>query len=149
MLAALPRVAQKSATWRLVGYEGGRTGGAGFPGSHLCDQVVGRGNDVACADNLMTRPVKNLASLLGRPGFSFIRQDFSTFMAVPGPVDSLFHLASPASPQDYLGDPIVTLRTGSRRTYGNPTDITVLELIGRRGTHNRPGVSLRTTGTQA
>ena len=93
------------------------TGGAGFLGSHVCEQLMARGDDVVCVDNLMTGSVENLAHLLGRPGFSLLRQDVSAFIDVPGPVDSIFHLASPASPQDYLDHPIETLKVGSLGTH--------------------------------
>ena len=93
------------------------TGGAGFLGSHVCEQLMDRGDDVVCVDNLMTGSVENLAHLLGRPGFSLLRQDVSAFIDVPGPVDSIFHLASPASPRDYLDHPIETLTAGSLGTH--------------------------------
>ncbi|MFY9928614.1 MAG: GDP-mannose 4,6-dehydratase, partial [Streptosporangiaceae bacterium] len=92
------------------------TGGAGFLGSHLCERLVDRGDVVICVDNLITGSVENLGHLLGRPGFSFLSQDVGTPVDVPGPVDSVFHLASLASPRAYLRHPIETLTTGSLGT---------------------------------
>jgi nucleoside-diphosphate-sugar epimerase len=92
------------------------TGGAGFLGSHLCERVMDRGDDVVCVDNLITGSMENLDHLLGRPGFSFLSQDVSTPIDVPGPVDSVFHLASLASPRAYLRHPIETLTAGSLGT---------------------------------
>jgi nucleoside-diphosphate-sugar epimerase len=92
------------------------TGGAGFLGSHVCEQLLDRGDDIVCVDNLMTGSMENLGHLIGRPGFCLFRQDVSAFVDVPGPVDSIFHLASPASPRDYLQHPIETLMAGSLGT---------------------------------
>jgi nucleoside-diphosphate-sugar epimerase len=102
------------------------TGGAGFLGSHVCEQLVGRGDDVVCVDNLTTGSMENLAYLVGRPGFSLLRQDVAAFMDIPGPVDAIFHLASPASPRDYLEHPIETLTAGSVGTQN------CLELAGAK-----------------
>jgi dTDP-glucose 4,6-dehydratase len=102
------------------------TGGAGFLGSHVCELLVGQGDDVVCVDNLTTGSVENLAYLLGRPGFSLLRQDVSAFMDIPGAVDAIFHLASPASPRDYLERPIETLTAGSVGTQN------CLELAGAK-----------------
>jgi nucleoside-diphosphate-sugar epimerase len=93
------------------------TGGAGFLGSHVCERLVDRGDEVICVDNLVTGSVENLAHLLGRPGFTLLRQDVSSVVDIAEPVDSIFHLASPASPQDYLRHPIETLTAGSRGTH--------------------------------
>jgi len=93
------------------------TGGAGFLGSHVCERLVGRGDEVVCVDNLMTGSMENLAHLLDRPTMTFLHQDVSASMEVPGPVDAIFHLASPASPRDYLEHPMETLRAGSQGTY--------------------------------
>jgi dTDP-glucose 4,6-dehydratase len=93
------------------------TGGAGFLGSHLCEWLMDRGDDVVCVDNLITGSAENVARLLGRPGFSLLAQDVSTPIDVPGPVDSIFHLASPASPRAYLRHPIETLTAGSLGTH--------------------------------
>lgn len=92
------------------------TGGAGFLGSHLCERLIDRGDEVVCVDNFITGSVENLAHVLGRPGFSLLCQDVSVSVEVPGAVDSIFHLASPASPRDYLEYPIETLTAGSLGT---------------------------------
>jgi dTDP-glucose 4,6-dehydratase len=93
------------------------TGGAGFLGSHLCRALVGRGEEVVAIDNLLTGSVANLADLFGRSGFTFVEHDVTHFVHVPGPVDAVLHLASPASPKDYLEHPIKTLKVGSLGTH--------------------------------
>ena len=77
------------------------TGGAGFLGSHLCDALLARGESVVCADNLLTGGTQNLAHLQHEPRFEFRQQDVSRTFDF-GKVDYIFHLASPASPVDYL-----------------------------------------------
>ncbi|MGZ4710092.1 MAG: UDP-glucuronic acid decarboxylase family protein [Acidimicrobiales bacterium] len=93
------------------------TGGAGFLGSHLCDQFLNRGDEVVVLDNLSTGAVANIEHLFERPGFSFVQHDVSTYVWVPGPVDLVMHFASPASPVDYLELPIQTLKVGSLGTH--------------------------------
>jgi dTDP-glucose 4,6-dehydratase len=93
------------------------TGGAGFLGSHLCDKFLERGDEVLALDNLSTGAVSNIEHLFGRPGFTFVEQDVSRFVWVPGPVDAVLHFASPASPVDYLDLPIQTLKVGSLGTH--------------------------------
>jgi dTDP-glucose 4,6-dehydratase len=92
------------------------TGGAGFLGSHLCEELINRGHEVVCVDSLITGSMQNLAPVLDRPEMTFLRQDVSSFVNVPGPVDTIFHLASLASPPDYLEFPIETLHAGSLGT---------------------------------
>jgi nucleoside-diphosphate-sugar epimerase len=92
------------------------TGGAGFLGSHLCDAIIARGDSVACVDNLATGRPDNVAHLMGSPGFTFVEADVSSGLDVPGPVDAVAHLASPASPPDYLRLPLETLAVGSHGT---------------------------------
>jgi len=92
------------------------TGGAGFLGSHLCDVLVRRGDRVVCVDDLSTGSVANIAELLGCRRFHFIEADVSAALAVHGHVDVVAHLASPASPPDYLRRPLETLAVGSRGT---------------------------------
>jgi len=92
------------------------TGGAGFLGSHLCDAILARGDSAVCVDNLATGRPDNVAHLMGRPGFTFVEADVSLALDVPGPVDAVAHLASPASPPDYLRLPLETLAVGSRGT---------------------------------
>src|SRR5437764_4737019 len=93
------------------------SGGAGFLGSHLCDALLARGDEVVVLDNLVTGSVDNIEHLFGRPGFTFVEHDVSAFIWVPGPVDAVMHLASPASPKDYLEKPIQTLKVGSLGTH--------------------------------
>ena len=93
------------------------TGGAGFLGSHLCRALLARGDEVVCLDNLVTGNVDNVSELFGRTGFTFVVQDVSTYVWVPGEVDWVLHFASPASPRDYLELPIQTLKVGSLGTH--------------------------------
>lgn len=92
------------------------TGGAGFIGSHLCDALIARGDEVVCADNLSTGRMENIAHLLDRPGFKFVQADVSAELEVTGPFDAVAHLASPASPPHYLRLPLETLAVGSKGT---------------------------------
>ena len=93
------------------------TGAAGFLGSHICDLLLDRGDEVVAVDNLCTGDMANIGHLAGRDGFTFQRQDVSAFVHVAGPVDAVMHLASPASPKDYLEMPIQTLKVGSLGTH--------------------------------
>jgi dTDP-glucose 4,6-dehydratase len=92
------------------------TGGAGFIGSHLCDALIARGDEVVCADNLCTGRLENIAHLLDRPEFRFAHVDVSTELEVTGPFDAVAHLASPASPPHYLRLSLETLAVGSKGT---------------------------------
>lgn len=94
------------------------TGGAGFLGSHLCEALVARGDEVICIDNLVTGSQDNVAHLFGH-GFTFVEHDVSNFIWVPGRVDAVLHFASPASPRDYLEMPIQTLKVGSLGTHNS------------------------------
>ena len=91
------------------------TGGAGFLGSHLCDALVADGNSVVCADNLLTGRLENISHLSAGPRFDFHEQDVCRAFDF-GKLDYLFHLASPASPVDYLEHAIETLQVGSLGT---------------------------------
>jgi dTDP-glucose 4,6-dehydratase len=93
------------------------TGGAGFLGSHVCRALLDRGDEVVCIDNVVTGRVDNIEHLFGRSGFTFVRHDVSQYIWVPGSVDAVMHLASPASPKDYLDMPIQTLKVGSLGTH--------------------------------
>src|SRR5690606_28130629 len=77
------------------------TGGAGFLGSHLCNRLLDRGDEVICLDNLITGSISNIESLFGRAGFTFVDHDVSSYLWVPGEVDAVMHFASPASPVDF------------------------------------------------
>jgi len=85
------------------------TGGSGFLGSHLCDRLVARGDDVVCADNLFTGRKRNIAHLLGKPNFEFLRHDVTFPLYVE--VDQIYNLACPASPVHYQHDPVQTTKT--------------------------------------
>jgi UDP-glucuronate decarboxylase len=93
------------------------TGGAGFLGSHLCEALLDRGDEVVAIDNLVTGSVDNIEHLFARVGFTFVDHDVSSYVWVPGPVDAVLHFASPASPVDYLVIPIQTLKVGSLGTH--------------------------------
>ena len=93
------------------------TGAAGFLGSHLTDLLLARGHRVTGIDNLITGSVENLAHLAGHRRFRFIQQDVTEFLFLEGPVDYIWHFASPASPVDYLEFPIQTLKVGSLGTH--------------------------------
>jgi dTDP-glucose 4,6-dehydratase len=93
------------------------TGGAGFLGSHLVDYLLGRNHKVVAIDNFVTGSVGNIAHLAGNPDFRFIQQDVTEFLFLDGPVDYVWHFASPASPVDYLELPIQTLKVGSLGTH--------------------------------
>ncbi len=92
------------------------TGGGGFIGSHVCDALVARGWDVVAVDNLLTGRRSNVAHLVGEARFTFVEQDVSRELALDGPFDAVLHLASPASPPEYLRYPIETLDVGSAGT---------------------------------
>jgi dTDP-glucose 4,6-dehydratase len=93
------------------------TGGAGFIGSHLCDRFISEGHEVLCLDNLITGTTDNISHLAGNPRFVFIKHDVTNYIFVEGKVDAILHLASPASPVDYLNYPIQTLKVGSLGTH--------------------------------
>jgi len=92
------------------------TGGAGFLGSHLCDHLVAEGFRVICVDSLETGSLQNVEHLRGE-GFLFVNHDMTAHLEIDGPVDYVFHLASPASPIDYLRLPLQTLKVGSYGTH--------------------------------
>ena len=92
------------------------TGGAGFLGSHLSERLLREGHEVICLDNLDTGSLQNIEHLRDE-AFEFRNMDVTAFIDVPGRVDYVFHLASPASPIDYLRLPLQTLRVGSYGTH--------------------------------
>jgi dTDP-glucose 4,6-dehydratase len=93
------------------------TGGAGFLGSHLCETLLGRGDEVACMDNLLTGSERNLDAFRANPRFRFVRHDVTTRIELDGPLDAILHFASPASPADYLQYKIHTLKVGALGTH--------------------------------
>jgi len=110
------------------------TGGAGFVGSHLCDALVGAGSEVVCVDDLSSGSRSNVAALLEARGaggsggrFSLIEADVAGGIPVEGPFDAVLHLASAASPPEYLARPLETLAVGSSGT------LNALDLAGRCG----------------
>jgi dTDP-glucose 4,6-dehydratase len=92
------------------------TGAAGFIGSHLCEYLLDRGLTVVGIDNLVTGDVANIAHLTGRD-FVLVKHNVANYVAVEGPLDYVYHFASPASPIDYLKLPIQTLKVGSLGTH--------------------------------
>jgi nucleoside-diphosphate-sugar epimerase len=93
------------------------TGGGGFVGGHLCERLLDAGAEVICVDNLSTSAPTAANLLRGRPGYQFVHHDIShPLIGGPTDVDTVFHLASPASPMDYLRLPVQTMRTGALGT---------------------------------
>src|SRR5205809_2332787 len=92
------------------------TGGAGFLGSHLCDYLLEHGHSVVCLDNLDTGSLQNIEHIRDEQ-FTFVNQDVTEHIEVEGPVDVIFHAASPASPIDYARLPLHTLKVGSYGTH--------------------------------
>jgi dTDP-glucose 4,6-dehydratase len=103
------------------------SGGAGFIGSHLCDFLLDRGHDVVALDNLITGSAENIAHLRNRGAFQFLQIDITNLVSIDGSVDYVMHLASLASPADYMAHPIETLESGSTGTRN------LLELALRNG----------------
>ena len=91
-------------------------GGAGFIGSHLCERLLLRGDDVLCVDNLSTGRRVNVEHLTTRPGFELVVGDVTEPLGLAGTFDAICHLASPASPPAYLRLPLATLEAGSTGT---------------------------------
>ena len=89
------------------------TGGAGFVGSHLCDRLLEEGWEVVCVDSLLTGRTENLSSAMANDRFSLHEADITRGLDIDGPLDWVFHFASPASPRDYLEHPIETLEVGA------------------------------------
>jgi dTDP-glucose 4,6-dehydratase len=92
------------------------TGGAGFLGSHVCERLLRDGWEVTCLDSLLTGRRDNLADFAGVERFRFQAYDVTEPLDVDGDLDAVLHMASPASPPDYLRWPIETLRVGALGT---------------------------------
>lgn len=93
------------------------TGGAGFLGSHLTDRLLREGWKVVVIDNLVTGSTDNIAHHSGNENLSFIKQDVTEYLFLEGPVDFVFHFASPASPIDFVRMPIPVLKVGALGTH--------------------------------
>lgn len=92
------------------------SGAAGFIGSHLSDRLIAEGHQVLGLDNLITGATRNIEHLRGNPSFKFMECDVCQPFEIEGPVDGVLHLASLASPKDYLEHPLETLEVGSQGT---------------------------------
>ncbi len=93
------------------------SGGAGFLGSHMCDKLLDRGDEVVCVDNLVTGSTENIEHLFDNERFRFVRHDVSEHVWIPGDIDAVMHLASPASPVDFARIPIQILKVGGIGTH--------------------------------
>ena len=92
------------------------TGAAGFLGSHLVDRLIAQGHDVIGVDSLITGSLENLKHLEGHKSFRFLQADVTQYIAVTGPVDRIYHFASPASPKDFPKFPVHILKVGALGT---------------------------------
>ncbi|MBH04818.1 MAG: NAD-dependent dehydratase [Phycisphaeraceae bacterium] len=122
------------------------TGGAGFLGSHLCEQLVAQGYDVLCLDNFFTSQKQNITHLLDRPNFQLIRHDVS--LPIWMEVDQIYNLACPASPVHYQFNPIKTVKTSvlgainmcglAKRTQAKILQASTSEVYGDPQVHPQP-----------
>lgn len=122
------------------------TGGAGFLGSHLCERLLARGNDVLCVDNFYTGSKDNIASLLDNPHFEVIRHDITFPLYVE--VDEIYNLACPASPIHYQFDPVQTTKVSvhgainmlglAKRTHARILQASTSEVYGDPEVHPQP-----------
>src|SRR5262249_49494867 len=122
------------------------TGGAGFVGSHLCDRLVAQEHDVICLDNLFTSQKQNIAHLLNRPNFEFIRHDVVHPIWLE--VDEIYNLACPASPPHYQYNPVKTMKTSvmgainllglAKRTRAKILQASTSEIYGEPKVHPQP-----------
>jgi dTDP-glucose 4,6-dehydratase len=92
------------------------TGGAGFLGSHLCENLLGRGHRVICVDNLVTSTLRNIEHI-DDEAFVFLNHDMTEHLALDEPIDFVYHFAALASPVDYLRMPLHSLKVGSYGTH--------------------------------
>src|SRR6201999_2804709 len=93
------------------------TGGAGFVGSHLTDLLLAQGDEVIGIDNLITGRIQNVAHLQSRPRYTFIHHDVTVPLNIVGPIDRIYHMASPASPVGYVKHQVATLKVNSQGTW--------------------------------
>src|SRR5579862_8418083 len=94
------------------------SGAAGFLGSHLCDLLLGQENEVVGVDNFITGKPQNIAHLVGKhPRFKFIEADVISPLKIDGPIDRIYHMASPASPIGYVKHQVATLKVNSQGTW--------------------------------
>lgn len=122
------------------------TGGAGFLGSHLCDRLIDRGDDVLCIDNFFTGAKRNVAHLMGHTNFELMRHDVTFPLYVE--VDRIFNLACPASPVHYQHDPVQTTKTSvhgainmlglAKRTRARILQASTSEVYGDPEVHPQP-----------
>lgn len=122
------------------------TGGAGFLGSHLCDRLIERGDDVLCVDNFFTGSKNNVSHLLGNSNFELMRHDVTFPLYVE--VDRIFNLACPASPVHYQHDPVQTTKTSvhgainmlglAKRVHARILQASTSEVYGDPDVHPQP-----------
>ena len=122
------------------------TGGAGFLGSHLCDRLVDRGQDVICVDNFFTSQKSNIEHLLDKPNFELIRHDVTHPIWLE--VDEIYNLACPAAPGHYQYNPIKTIKTSvvgainvlglAKRTKAKVLHASTSEVYGDPDVHPQP-----------
>lgn len=103
------------------------TGGAGFLGSHLTDLLLGQGHEVVGVDNFITGKPRNIEHLKGNPHYSFIEHDVILPTEITGPIDRIYHMASPASPIGYVKHQVATMKVNSQGTWN------MLELCEKKG----------------
>ncbi len=106
-------IVSKESSLKGLGRHAVISGAAGFIGSHFCDRLLAEGYRVTALDNFLTGSRRNIAHLTGNSAFTFVEQDVTQPFEIDGPVDYVLHLASPASPKDYLEFPIETMDVGS------------------------------------
>ena len=122
------------------------TGGGGFLGSHLCRQLIGRGNEVLCLDNFFTGDKRNIYDLIDQPRFELIRHDVTFPLYLE--VDEIYNLACPASPVHYQFDPVQTTKTSvhgainmlglAKRTRAKILQASTSEIYGDPSIHPQP-----------
>lgn len=122
------------------------TGGAGFLGSHLCDRLIERGDDVLCVDNFFTGSKNNVSHLIGNSNFELMRHDVTFPLYVE--VDRIFNLACPASPVHYQHDPVQTTKTSvhgainmlglAKRVHARILQASTSEVYGDPDLHPQP-----------